>query len=92
VEDRARACCRVCDTDLVGTDGTCGGVYHAAGAMAARVRQLWPDAPGSRPYVVCTGGEPLLQLDAPLIAVLHKAGIEVDVETNGTLPLPARID
>jgi len=91
-KDRARARCRVCDTDFVGTDGTCGGVYHAAGDLAARVRLLWPDAPGSRPYVVCSGGEPLLQLDAPLVAALHEAGFEVGVETNGTLPLPAGID
>jgi len=91
-EDRARAHCRICDTDFVGTDGAGGGVYRSAGDVAARVRLLWPFAPGSRPYVVCTGGEPLLQLDAPLVAALHDAGFEVGVETNGTLPPPAGID
>lgn len=90
--DRARSLCRVCDTDFVGTDGAAGGVYPAAGDLADRVRLLWPAAPGSRPYVVCTGGEPLLQLDAPLVEALHDAGFEVGIETNGTLPVPAGID
>lgn len=91
-EDRARARCRVCDTDFVGTDGAGGGVYRSAGDLAARARQLWPAQPGSDPYVVCTGGEPLLQLDEPLVAALHEAGFEISVETNGTLPPPAGID
>jgi 7-carboxy-7-deazaguanine synthase (Cx14CxxC type) len=91
-EDRPGARCRVCDTDFVGTDGAGGGVYASAGDLAARARLLWPAGPGSRPYVVCTGGEPLLQLDAPLVAALHDAGFEVGLETNGTLPLPAGID
>jgi 7-carboxy-7-deazaguanine synthase (Cx14CxxC type) len=90
--DRAQAACRVCDTDFVGTDGTGGGVYDTAAELAARARALWPDAPGARPYVVCTGGEPLLQLDAPLVDALHAAGFEVGIETNGTLAAPPGID
>ena len=90
--DRALARCRVCDTDFVGTDGAGGGVYHSAREVASRARQLWPAVPCSRPYVVCTGGEPLLQLDAPLVAALHEAGFEVGIETNGTLPVPDGID
>src|SRR5690554_5023141 len=76
-----------CDTDFVGTDGQNGGRFETAEALAAHIRSLWPDAPG-KPYVVCTGGEPLLQLDEPLIAALHAEGFEVGVETNGTLPAP----
>ena len=91
-EDRARARCRICDTDFVGTDGDGGGVYGSARGLAARVRLMWPAVPGSRPYVVCTGGEPLLQLDDALVAALHEAGFEVGIETNGTLPVPAGID
>jgi 7-carboxy-7-deazaguanine synthase (Cx14CxxC type) len=91
-EDRASARCRFCDTDFVGTNGADGGVYRSAGEVAARARRLWPDAPGSRPYVVCTGGEPLLQLDAPLVVALHETGFEIGLETNGTLPPPEGID
>lgn len=91
-EDRATARCRVCDTDFVGTDGAGGGLYRSAGELAARARLLWPGAPCSRPYIVCTGGEPLLQLDAPLVAALHDAGFEVGIETNGTIAPPAGID
>ena len=91
-EDRASARCSICDTDFVGTDGAAGGAYRSAEEVAARARLLWPDAPGARPYVVCTGGEPLLQLNAPLVAALHDAGFEIGVETNGTLPAPAGID
>ncbi len=90
--DRAQARCRVCDTDFVGTDGAGGGVYRTAGELAAAARRLWPDAPGARPYVVCTGGEPLLQMDAPLVAALHDAGFEIGIETNGTLAPPPGID
>ncbi|MFQ5346511.1 MAG: 7-carboxy-7-deazaguanine synthase [Rhodothalassiaceae bacterium] len=90
--DRAAALCRFCDTDFVGTDGPGGGRFDSATALAAAVRDRWPaDAPG-RPMVVCTGGEPLLQLDAPLIAALHEAGLEIAVETNGTLAAPAGLD
>lgn len=85
--DRARAVCSFCDTDFVGTDGQNGGVFETAEALADHLWRLWPSAPG-RPYVVCTGGEPLLQLDDALVAALHRRGFEVGVETNGTLPPP----
>lgn len=90
-KDRATAVCNFCDTDFVGTDGQNGGAFETAEALAAHIRSLWPDAPGA-PYVVCTGGEPLLQLDKTLIGAFHQLGFEVGVETNGTLPAPAGID
>ena len=88
--DRAGAVCTFCDTDFVGTDGTNGGKFKTAEALAAAAFALWPG--GGVPYVVCTGGEPLLQLDPPLIDALHAAGFEIAVETNGTLAAPAGID
>ena len=95
-EDRAAAVCRFCDTDFVGTDGDGGGKFADAAVLADKVARTWPDhariAPGVRPYVVCTGGEPLLQLDAPLIEALHERGFEIAIETNGTLAAPAGID
>ena len=91
--DRAGAVCRFCDTDFVGTDGPGGGKFATAGALADAVAARWPaGAPWARPYVVCTGGEPLLQLDQALIAALHQRGFEVAVETNGTLPAPPGLD
>lgn len=92
--DRANARCAICDTDFVGTDGPAGGVFASAGALASVVTAHWPSEPGCReqPYVVCTGGEPLLQLDTPLIAALHDQGFEIGIETNGTLPIPDGID
>ncbi|TCO82625.1 7-carboxy-7-deazaguanine synthase (Cx14CxxC type) [Plasticicumulans lactativorans] len=92
--DRARATCRFCDTDFVGTDGPGGGRFAGAAALAAAIAAQWPRAthPKARPYVVCTGGEPLLQLDAALIEALHARGFEVAVETNGTLPAPPGLD
>ncbi len=87
--DRAEAECRFCDTDFVGTDGDNGGRHDAEG-LAARVETLWGG--DTRRLVVVTGGEPLLQLDAPLIDALHERGFEIAVETNGTLPAPAGID
>jgi 7-carboxy-7-deazaguanine synthase len=90
-KDRATSVCDFCDTDFVGTDGQNGGVFATPEALAAHIAGLWPVAPG-KPYVVCTGGEPLLQLDSPLINALHQAGFEIGVETNGTLPAPAGID
>jgi 7-carboxy-7-deazaguanine synthase len=91
-EQRADAVCRFCDTDFVGTDGPGGGVFHDAAALATHVGAQWPGDHGGIPYVVCTGGEPLLQLDAPLIDALHAAGFEIAVETNGTLPIPDGVD
>jgi len=92
-EHRSEAVCRFCDTQFVGTDGPGGGKFETAGDLAVAVRAAWPETePGDRPYVVCTGGEPLLQLDEELILALHAAGFEVGVESNGTLPAPAGID
>ena len=90
-EDRATAICPFCDTDFWGTDGEHGGRYTAA-ELAVKVIGLWPDRQKGRPYVVCTGGEPLLQLDEPLIAAFHHEGLEVAIETNGTLPAPEGVD
>ncbi len=91
--DRAQAICRFCDTDFVGTDGPGGGRFAAPEALATAVAALWPEGhPDAVPYVVCTGGEPLLQLDGPLIGALHGAGFEIAVETNGTIEAPAGID
>ncbi len=90
-EDRATAACTFCDTDFVGLDGTDGGRYETADALADTVAALWPEGGRDR-FVVCTGGEPLLQLDPPLIEALHARGFEIAVETNGTIPLPAELD
>ena len=115
-EDREDAVCKFCDTDFVGMDGTGGGRYRDADALANRIASLWPAPtlpspviPGSSPgrggsgrgvwpqgrsarFVVCTGGEPLLQLDPPLIDALHARGFAVAIETNGTIPPPDGID
>ncbi len=90
--DRAEAVCRFCDTDFVGTDGPGGGKFANADDLAAAVARTWPGSATGKPYVVCTGGEPLLQLDVPLIAALHAKGFEVGIETNGTLLPPGGID
>ena len=91
--DRANATCRFCDTDFVGTDGPGGGKFAEAASLAAAVAATWP-ASGriAKRYVVCTGGEPALQLDEPLIEALHGHGFEVAIETNGTVPTPAGVD
>jgi 7-carboxy-7-deazaguanine synthase len=91
--DRATAICQFCDTDFVGLDGPLGGKFQTAEDMAEAIDRTWQPAgpPGSR-FVVCTGGEPLLQLDRPLIEALHRRGFEVAVETNGTLVAPQGID
>jgi 7-carboxy-7-deazaguanine synthase (Cx14CxxC type) len=91
--DRAEAVCRFCDTEFVGTDGPGGGKFAASEGLAAAIAAAWPGGdPASRPLVVCTGGEPLLQLDPPLVDALHAAGFEIAVETNGTVTSPAGID
>ena len=90
--DRASAVCQFCDTDFVGTDGPGGGRYDTAEALAAAVAAAWPTSDPGRRFVVCTGGEPLLQLDERLLIALHNEGFQVAVETNGTLPPPAGID
>jgi 7-carboxy-7-deazaguanine synthase len=90
-EDRASAACSFCDTDFVGIDGTEGARYETADALADKIATLWPEGMRDR-FVVCTGGEPLLQLDAALIDALHAHGFEIAVETNGTIPLPADLD
>lgn len=91
--DRASAVCTFCDTDFVGV-GPDGGKFTSAGDMAAFVKSRWPaDAPADvRPFVVCTGGEPLLQLDEAAVEALHAEGFEIAVETNGTQPAPAGLD
>jgi 7-carboxy-7-deazaguanine synthase (Cx14CxxC type) len=93
-EDRAAATCRFCDTDFVGTDGPGGGRFATAASLADAVARAWraPSDPHARPLVVCTGGEPLLQLDAQAVDALHARGFEVAVETNGTRPVPPGID
>ena len=90
-EDRAEAVCRFCDTDFVGTDGDGGGKFQDAAALAEAIARTW-NGPAGRRYVVFTGGEPLLQLDAALIAAVHAQGFEIAVETNGTLEPPPGID
>lgn len=91
-QDRSSAVCRFCDTDFVGTDGEGGGKFGTADLLADAVAAGWGDVTGGTRYVVITGGEPLLQLDAALIDVLHARGFEIGVETNGTIPAPPGID
>ena len=91
--DRADAICQFCDTDFVGTNGVNGGKYADASALADKVADLWGTiSAGARPYVVITGGEPMLQLDTRLIEALHAHGFEIGVESNGTIPAVAGID
>ena len=90
-EDRASAACTFCDTDFVGTDGTSGGKFEHAHALAQAIALHWP-AQQTRRFVVLTGGEPLLQVDAALTQALHALDFEVAVETNGTMPAPEGID
>lgn len=91
-EDRAKAVCQFCDTDFVGTDGPGGSAFRTAEALAHAVETKWPKASRGKRYVVCTGGEPLLQLDKSLIDALHRLGFEVGVETNGTQEAPDGLD
>ncbi len=85
-------CSAWCDTDFVGTDGPGGGHFETGSALAKAVDEIWSDGPRGRPFVVCTGGEPLLQLDGELLAALHDKGFEVAIETNGTRLPPQDID
>lgn len=92
-QHRQAAVCRFCDTDFVGTDGPGGGKFENAADLAKAVKSHWPHSvAAARPYVVCTGGEPLLQLDAAAIDALHAEGFEIGVETNGTIAAPDGID
>ena len=93
-EERASAICKFCDTDFVGTDGPGGARFNSGELLAEAVRATWQEATSGRgvPLVVCTGGEPLLQLDEELVKALHDLGFEIAVETNGTLLPPEGID
>jgi 7-carboxy-7-deazaguanine synthase len=90
--DRATAVCTFCDTDFVDTDGPGGGRFASAAALAAAAANAWPGDAGGVPFVVCTGGEPLLQLDESLVRALHARGLEIAVETNGTRVPPPGLD
>ncbi len=92
-KDRESAICRFCDTDFADTNGPGGGKFKSAGALAAAIQEKWPSgtAPAKR-LVVCTGGEPLLQLDAGLIEALHACSFEIAIETNGTIEAPKGLD
>lgn len=90
--DRAQAVCRFCDTDFVGTDGTLGGKYESAEALAAKIAAQWPATNAGERFTVLTGGEPLLQVDAALIDALHAQRFMIAVESNGTVAAPAGID
>jgi len=92
-EDRAAAICKFCDTDFFGVDGSGGGKFESAATLARAVAEAWPSGSGGgKRFVVCTGGEPLLQLDPALIEALHAQGFEIAVETNGTIAAPEGLD
>jgi 7-carboxy-7-deazaguanine synthase (Cx14CxxC type) len=86
--DRDSAICRFCDTDFVGTDGPGGGKFKTPEELARAAKALWPEDTSGKPYIVCTGGEPLMQLDRALIDALHAEGFEIAIESNGTLAAP----
>jgi 7-carboxy-7-deazaguanine synthase (Cx14CxxC type) len=90
--DRGSAVCQFCDTDFVGTDGARGGRFETAVELASAVAEAWPATNRGRRLVVCTGGEPLLQIDDDLVAALHDRGFEMAIETNGTRSAPPGID
>ena len=90
--DRLTSVCQFCDTDFVGTDGERGGKFKGAAALADVINSLWPSTHSASKYVVFTGGEPLLQLDAALIDAMHGHGFTIAIETNGTLPVPPGVD
>lgn len=89
--DREKAVCKFCDTDFIGTDGENGGKFETAAELASKAKSIWGGQNGT-PYIVCTGGEPLLQLDNDLIDKLHEEGFEIAIETNGTIKAPSGID
>ena len=91
-QDRATAACQFCDTDFVGTDGTLGGKFATADALADQIEAQWPALDRAHRFVVLTGGEPLLQVDSALISALHARGFQIAVETNGTIAAPLGID
>ena len=91
-KDREKAICNFCDTDFVGTNGPGGGKFDSAKKLANHVLSFWPDYSKSKPFVVCTGGEPLLQIDKNFIDRFHHFGFEIAVETNGTIAAPSGID
>jgi 7-carboxy-7-deazaguanine synthase len=90
--DRSTAVCKFCDTDFIGTDGDGGGKFATASALADAIAGTWPNHGGDAKFVVCTGGEPLLQLDPALIDALHRRGFYIAIETNGTIPVPDGVD
>jgi 7-carboxy-7-deazaguanine synthase (Cx14CxxC type) len=89
---RASAVCKFCDTDFVGTDGPGGGHFSDAASLADHIAATWPASRDGKPFVVCTGGEPLLQLDRPLVDELHDRGFMIAIETNGTIVVPDGVD
>ncbi len=91
-EDRSKAVCQFCDTDFVGADGENGGKFASAEELAQKVTAGWGRTVAGTPYAVITGGEPMLQLDGPLVGALHDQGFEIGVESNGTLPATPGID
>jgi len=90
--DRSRAICKICDTDFLGTDGEGGGVFETAETLADHLARFWPVDGGGKPYLVFTGGEPSLQLDAALVRAAKARGFETAVETNGARLLPDGLD
>jgi 7-carboxy-7-deazaguanine synthase (Cx14CxxC type) len=90
--DRSSAVCQFCDTDFIGIEGVGGGSFPSSTELVDSIESYWPTSQSERPFVVCTGGEPLLQLDAVLIAALHSRCFEIAIETNGTIAAPAGID
>ena len=90
--DREKAICNFCDTDFIGTDGQNGGKFKTANDLCLFLKSFWPEESNAAPYIIFTGGEPALQLDQTLVDECHAMGFEVAIETNGTKPLPERID
>ena len=91
-KDRAKAICKFCDTDFVGIDGPGGGKFATASKLADHILSKWPKGANTEPFVVCTGGEPLLQIDSELVKALHHNKFEIAIETNGTIKPPQGID